>query len=193
MARSFESVTRRSERQIESFAGMVRAELGVAPDERLAMLPILEFAIDEMVPDAYLTVLPDRELNGAEGCTGHDEPVITLSAGTYASLVRGNARARMTAAHELGHLLMHYGQPVYMYRTRSKDRRFNPEWQAEYFAGALLMPRQALVKFRTVSKVMEAFGVSRGAALRRAREINHRLIDDKVRARKKGHGMNRTP
>ncbi|MFL6764005.1 MAG: ImmA/IrrE family metallo-endopeptidase [Sphingomicrobium sp.] len=157
------------------------------------MQPILEFAIDEMVPGAYLAVLPDNDMDGAEGRTDCDEPVITLSAGSYASLHRGDPRARMTAAHELGHLLMHYAQPVFYYRTRSRDHCFEPEWQADYFAGALLMPREALVKLKTVSKVMAAFGVSRGAALRRSREINHRIIDDKVRSRKKGYGMNRTP
>jgi hypothetical protein len=174
-------------------AGAVRRELGLHPHERLAMQPILEFAIDDMVDGAYLAVLPDNDMEGAEGRTDRDEPVITLSAGTYASLGRGEPRARMTAAHELGHLLMHYDQPVFYYRTRSRDCCFDPEWQAEYFAGALLMPREAMTNFKTVSKVMGAFGVSRAAALRRSREINHRLIDDAFRARKKGYSKRRTP
>lgn len=193
MARSFECVSRRSTKQIENLARMVRREFGIEPHERIAMQPILEFAIDEMIEGAYLAIRPDREMEGAEGRTDLDEPVITLSAGTYARLGRGEARARMTAAHELGHLLMHCGQPVHFYRTRSKDHCFNPEWQADHFAGALLMPRESLVKFKTVSRVMKTFGVSRAAALRRAREVGHRLIDDRVRARKKGYGMNRTP
>ena len=196
MDNKFGSVSRRTERQIDKLANLVRRELGVGPADWLAMQPVLEFAIGDMVEGAYLSIDYDNHMGGAEGRTDWHQPVITLAAGTYAELNRGNPRARMTAAHELGHLLMHTQQPVYHYRTRAKDRRVDPEWQATYFAGALLMPAEAIRKMRTVSHVMKVFGVSRGAALRRARVLNSPLSDDLVRdpaARKKGHGMNRTP
>lgn len=191
------SVQKRSEHQIERLAKMVRQELGVGPGERLAMQPILEFALDDMIDGAYLAVLSDSEMGGAEGRTDWHQPVITLSAGTYAALTKGNPRARMTAAHELGHLLMHTRQPVYYYRERTKDNRLDPEWQADTFAAALLMPADAFRKMRTVRQAMAAFGVSKGAALRRARMLRVTLVDEMARRgrskRKGSSSMNPTP
>ncbi|QJR01133.1 ImmA/IrrE family metallo-endopeptidase [Sphingobium yanoikuyae] len=193
------SVQRRSEHQIERLAKMVRQELGVDPGSRLAMQPILEFALDDMIDGAYLRVASDGEMGGAEGRTDWHQPVITLSAGTYAALTKGNHRARMTAAHELGHLLMHTKQPVYYYRERTKDNRLDPEWQADTFAAALLMPADAFRKMKSVRQAMTAFGISRSAALRRARGLKMSIADDLVRRKSGGHkrkgssSMNPTP
>jgi hypothetical protein len=196
MAEAYGSVRRRSVDEIERLAKMVRQELGVGPGDRLAMQPVLEFMLDDMVPDAYLAVENDQTMGGAEGRTDWHQPVITLSAGTYVALTKSDPRARMTAAHELGHLLMHTQQPVYYYRSKARDQRVDPEWQANVFAAALLMPRSALRKMSTVSQVKRTFGVSRGAALRWARELNIPLLDDTARrpgGKKKGYDRNRTP
>jgi hypothetical protein len=195
MGNNFGSVQRRSEHQIEHLAAMVRRELGVQPGERLAMRPVLELALDDMVEDAYWKIELDAEMGGAEASTAWHEPVITVSASTYAELCRSNPRARMTIAHEIGHLLMHTRKPVFHYRTRTKDQRLDPEWQADYFAAALLMPATAFRKMKTVTQAMKAFGVSRGAALRRARGLRMQISDDRARSssEKKGRSMNRAP
>lgn len=196
MVERFGSVQKRTERQIEKLAESIREELGVGPNARVAMRPILDHYLDDIVPDAYLAVESDHQMNGAEGRTDWLEPVITLSASTYAKLRAGEARARSTAAHELGHLLLHTRQPVFHYRTKSEDRCVDPEWQANAFAAAFLMPRAAFLKMKTVSQAMKAFGVSRGGALVRARKLKMHLVDDLARGastKKKGHGMHRTP
>jgi len=196
MAERFGAVQKRSERQIEKLAASIREGLGVGPTDRVAMRPILDHYLDDIVPDAYLAVESDYDMGGAEGRTDWLDPVITLSASTYAKLRLSDPRARMTAAHELGHLLMHTRQPVFHYRTKSHDRRVDPEWQADTFAAAFLMPRHAFQKMRTVRQAMKAFGVSRGGALVRARNLNIQLVDDLVReisAKKKGHSHSRTP
>lgn len=196
MDNRFGSVERRSERQIERLAALVRRELGVDPGGRLAMQPILEFALDDIVEDAYFAVANDGEMPGAEGRTDWHQPVITLSASTYANLKKSDPRARMTVAHELGHLLMHTRQPVFHYRSKAKDRHVDPEWQANYFSAALLMPSDAFRKFRSVKAAKKAFGVSRAAVLWRARGLNHQILDDMVRqspSAKKGRGVNHVP
>jgi hypothetical protein len=196
MADRFGCVQRRSVQQIEKLAANIREELGVGPSDRVAMRPILDHYLDDIVPDAYLAIEFDGQMNGAEGRTDWLEPVITLSASTYKKLRIGDPRARSTAAHELGHLLMHTRQPVFHYRTRSKDRCVDPEWQADTFAAAFLMPRHAFLKMKTVKQAMKAFGISRGAALVRARNLNMRIVDDLARgssAKKKGHDVNRAP
>lgn len=181
MADHIGSVARRSERDIERLATLVRRELGIAPGARIAMQPVLEMALDDIYPGAYYAIEDDCEMRGAEGRTDHFEPRITLSASTYAALQTSDPRARMTVAHELGHLLMHTRQPVYHYSSRARDCHVDPEWQATYFAAALLMPADAFRKMRTVKQARKAFGVSRAAALRRARALRHNLVDDLVR------------
>ena len=196
MANHVGSVARRSERDIERLATMVRRELGVAPGARIAMQPVLEMALDEIYPGAYYTIEWDGDMNGAEARTDHFEPRISLSASTYAGLQNADPRPRMTVAHELGHLLMHTRQPVYHYSSRIRDRHVDPEWQADYFAAALLMPADAFRKMKTVKQAKKAFGVSRSAALMRARVLRHQIVDDMVRdhARsKKGASKRQTP
>jgi len=188
------SVMRRTERDIERLAKAVRSELGVAPGARISVQPILEHLIEDMVEGAYFQVEADSDLGGAEARTDWHQPVITVSWSTYSRLLKGEARPRMTIAHEIGHLLMHTKQPVYHYRMKSRDRHVDPEWQADYFAAALLMPPEAFRKMRTVKQAMKTFGVSRGAALRRARIIGAVIVDDLARTpKKKGHGVNRAP
>lgn len=186
----------RTRGQIEAIAAAVRAELGVSPDGRIAMQPILEFALDSLVEGAYYALESDREMNGAEGRTEGEDPVITLSASTYMRLNRGEARARMTVAHEIGHLLLHCGQRVFHFAENLDDVRFDPEWQADQFAAALMMPAEGFAKMRTVTQAMRTFGVSRSAAIRRASVVGIRLTDRGHRfgrRKKKERNSRRTP
>lgn len=195
MAERFGSVRRRSVAEIEKLTKTVRHGVGVGYGDRLPMMPILEFMLEDMVEGAYMTVEFDKDMGGAEGRTDWLTPVITLSQKTYNALERSDPRARMTAAHELGHLLMHTKQEVFHYRTRARDPHVDPEWQADTFAAILLMPTEAFRKMTTVTQAMKTFGVSRSAATRRARDLKVPLIDDVGydRTKKKGYGMHRTP
>lgn len=197
LASSPHFVVPRSRRQIEAIAGAVRGLLGVSRGGRIALQPILEFALDDIVDQAFFRVVDDAELGGAEAMTDGREPVITLSASTYVRLQNGDARARMTVAHEIGHLILHSGQIVFHFEEPVDDSRFHPEWQADQFAAALLMPRDAFAKMKTVWQAMKTFGVSRSAAICRANVIGVRLKDGQHtfgrRRKKKGHDMRRTP
>lgn len=197
LANSPHFVVPRSRKQIEAIAGAMRIYLGVTEGARIALQPILEFALDDLVEGAYFKIANDSELGGAEGMTDGQHPVITLSASTYMCLQRSDCRARMTVAHEIGHLLLHSGQKVYHFEEPMNDNRFDPEWQADEFAAALLMPKLPFMRIKTVHQAMEAFGVSRAAAIRRAWVVGIRLRDGNHSFgrddKKKGHGMTRTP
>jgi hypothetical protein len=75
----------------------------------------------------------------------------------------GNLRNRFTIAHELGHYFLHSNvgkKPIAVNRAGS-DRL---EWEANWFAGAFLLPSQRLrsdwEKHRSVAQIAAAYQVS---------------------------------
>jgi hypothetical protein len=77
-------------------------------------------------------------------------------------------RDRFTIAHELGHYFLHSRQgerPIVAYREGSSSRI---EWEANWFAAALLMPRDAFIDEcgtnPDIAAVALRFGVSQDAA-----------------------------
>ena len=96
---------------------------------------------------------------------------------------------RATIAHETGHVVMHSGQiarvfknipqkqqEALMYRAQDIKPFENPEWQAWWFAGAILMPRYAVRKIINnggdTNDVANNFGVSYSFASARIDRIN---------------------
>ena len=170
----------RTRAEIEVTAGRVRRAFGLAPETRVSMLPLIEHGIDELIEDFVFRVVADGTLGGAEAITGTDEPMIAMTNRTYRALERGDGRARFTAAHELGHLVMHCGMPTYFAYGAQNDPLSCPERQANVFAAAFLMPEVAFRKMRTLMEARETFGVSKDAALCRARNLRMRLEDPQV-------------
>ncbi len=48
----------------------------------------------------------------------------------------------------------------------------DPEWQANRFASAFLMPRHLVPKYRSISEIMNEFGVTKLAAEVRVKILN---------------------
>jgi len=75
---------------------------------------------------------------------------LILDTPVYEGLNRGHARHRFTAAHEVGHAVLHAGQiaamqdsakgTVALFRPHDIPAYENPEWQANAFASSILMP-----------------------------------------------------
>lgn len=79
---------------------------------------------------------------------------IDLSPRTYEDLEREDPRARFTLAHEIGHAALHAAELVRLSQIPHQERALlrggehrvfeNSEWQADNFAGALLMPASGI-------------------------------------------------
>jgi hypothetical protein len=179
MARPYGVVRPRSAKQIEQIAERTRSALGVGPTCRVSMVPILEYVLDEYLNDFVFHVAEDRALGGAEAVTDFFRPEITLTNSTYQALRKSQPRARMTAAHELGHLVLHSQRPVYYAFGNVTDPLIDPERQADLFAAAFLMPRAAVMKMKSIEQIMRTFGVSRDAACCRARRLRLKFVATK--------------
>jgi Zn-dependent peptidase ImmA (M78 family) len=182
--------------EIEDIAWETRDALGLLAFERVPVAKVLEHVLPELINGYEFRVEESRTLGGAEAVTDATRPVITFNASSYDRLARDHPRARMTGAHELGHLLLHTGRTGYAF-LRCRDDRLDPERQADIFAEALLMPECAFKQVRSIKEAMERFGVSKDAACYRARKLKmmHLLGYGRSRSspKKKGYSKRRTP
>lgn len=119
-------------------------------------------------------IVPDEELPGILGLTLPTGEIL-LRESIYDGAFDGNGRARFTIAHELAHALMHkkyigLARPV----ERTTKIYCNAEWQANEFAGRLLLPTDSLLDNRnlSVSELAENFGVSLECAQTRRNKLN---------------------
>ena len=127
---------------------------------------------------------------GLQGLTYHsvedEEIVVVLTTETYRQLCAGGARALFTVGHEVGHAFLHPAELVDLARVgarpgvlrkgevESHRTYMDTEWQANGFAGALLMPACGLLKIKAAGSldartVASTYGVSRQAAERRVK------------------------
>jgi Zn-dependent peptidase ImmA (M78 family) len=176
--------------RLESIAAYVRKQLEFSPDQSINPLKLFEDLHCIQVQLTTGAFVPLRggviDLEDSEGYTRYDKKKkvmeILASARIYEWLEEGRPRAGYFVAHELGHCVLHSDQLVRLakmptnqqaafHRGRVEHKPFeDTEWQANAFAGALLMPARGLVALEreyrgvTVARIVEQFGVSQEAA-----------------------------
>lgn len=154
----------RSTAQIGEIAAQVRGSFRWVAD-RFPIVQVLEFGIPTLWPDYTFEVFEVAEMPGEHGLTYPDEKRVVIRQDVYEGALAGNGRDRFTCAHELGHLLMHANLGFARHVRRGDVPAYrDSEWQANTFAGALLIPKEAVSRGETPHSVSERFGVSLDAA-----------------------------
>jgi transcriptional regulator with XRE-family HTH domain len=149
---------------IRNFAEKVRSSF--VDDEQIdfPIMDVIEFRMG-MIFDGFYVDVRDRESMGEdEGRVIGGTVGLALREDVYEGAWNGNGRDRYTASHELGHFLMH--RTVIMARTcEDNDKIFcDAEWQADTFAGTLLMSPRHLAKFRDSDHAATLCKMTRWAA-----------------------------
>ena len=180
-----------SYRKLEKIAAHVRDQLEYSPTEAINTLLLFD-GLDIEVRDGIGRDIPIHgsviELNGSEGFAKYDRDrrviEILASPETYDWLEEGHPRGGFFVAHELGHCLLHTDQLVRLAQMPKSQQAAlhrggeevghetyrDTEWQANAFAGALLMPARGLVILEqehgelTPAIIAEHFHVSDEAA-----------------------------
>jgi transcriptional regulator with XRE-family HTH domain len=133
-----------STRVIRGYAEKVR-DAFVPPEQAdFPIIWVLEFGILQVLPSFVFDVQEVEEMGDDEGRVPVGGNELILRRDVYEGACKGIGRDRFTACHELGHYLMH--RKIRLARVRSDDDKIycDAEWQADTFAGTLLMsPRQA--------------------------------------------------
>lgn len=124
------------------------------------------------------SMMTSRDLWAA---SGHDERYgfrVLLCGDAWNELETGEARTRFSLAHELGHVVLHCDElrsrlwlPFEEHSTsRVRRPELDIERQANWFAGALLVPRSAALRL-SAEALADRYGVSVAAAGYRRAEV----------------------
>ncbi len=152
-----------SRENIRRYAERVRLGSGLDDRQAIPIVDLLELTLPKSFNDFDYAILPTEKMNGISALTIPDNNQIVLRQDIYEDACTGDGYSRFTIAHEIGHLLMHRDlarrEPV-MSRTRLYE---NSEWQADAFAGELLMPAQRIATM-SIEQIAERYQVSPRAA-----------------------------
>ncbi|HFU4002086.1 TPA: ImmA/IrrE family metallo-endopeptidase [Streptococcus suis] len=130
--------------------------------------PIVE-VFEALAAEGYydFEILPVEEMQNSYGETSYRDDLIRIREDIYDGACLDDPFSRSTIAHELLHFLKHRQEEVTFCKSVEEInsiRTFeNPEWQANCFAGELLVPKH-LVQHMTVEEVMTVCKVSRQMA-----------------------------
>jgi hypothetical protein len=132
---------------IRKFSDQVRDVFVDEDTIEFPIMDVLEFRMSKIFEGFYLDPRDAAFMGSDEGRVIAGTNCIALREDIYEGAWNGNRRDRFTACHELGHFLMH--RTVTMARTREEgDKIFcDAEWQADTFAGTLLMSPRHLPRF----------------------------------------------
>jgi len=169
-------VPARSWPDIAAKADSVRTTFGLGHTAFLPIIDLLEL-LPDVLPGFDFQILPDDEMQGMMGRTAPDGSSITLAETVYLRACNNSGRDRFTAAHELGHLILHKGTSFQRADTRLGLKPYIlSEPQANLFAAILLMPKNFIQADYAPGDIMELFGVSYEAAVNRLETLSRRGI-----------------
>lgn len=143
---------------------------------RFDIVGFLEFDILEYDPNFKLEVCTNEEMGDLLGLTFPKQSTIKLRIDIYDGARDGDGFCRMTVAHELGHYVNHSEDQIGFARqlvSRGTAKYMNSEWQANCFAGELLVPctDRSIVVTMTPEQIASTYGVSLAAAKNQKRNL----------------------
>ena len=144
-----------------------RVRTACVPDDATIEFPIidaLEYTLVKVFPDFCFDVVEKELMGEDEGYVLAGGTSLALREDVYIGACKGSGRDRFTACHELAHFLLH--REVTIARAREDDVAVfrDSEWQADSFAGALLMSARHLPKFSSSHAAAVHCGMTEHAA-----------------------------
>lgn len=157
-------VTPRSRASLRRTAMQVLTLCGLQ-GPRIPVVEILEHHLAKL--GVVYEYLPGPCMGTDHGRSYPDTGLVQIREDVYKRACAGEGRDRFTIAHEIGHLVLHSG--LSLQRTAVSSGPIRPyessEWQANAFAGELLMPLHWVrARCRDARDLVPLFGVSDHAA-----------------------------
>ncbi|MFC5419334.1 ImmA/IrrE family metallo-endopeptidase [Bosea eneae] len=161
--------------QIDARALAHRRGLGFSDDEAVDVTTLLA-RLKARYPELSYECLPDGELAEAEAQWDSQGKRLLMSEAVFQAANRGEGRALMTVAHEVGHALLgHEGNlnrgPAGSRAERVSAKLRSMEYQARRYAAAFLIPDTPAVRQLDASALSQRYRVSMSAAIVRHSEL----------------------
>lgn len=150
--------------KLRRFAEKIR-DVFVGNDEvEFPIMNVLEFKLSKILPDFFIDIETSEVMGDDEGRVLAGSNSIVFREDVYAGACRGNRRDRFTACHEFAHFLMHRDVKFARAREDGDKIYMDSEWQADEFAGTLMMSPRHLKKFNCSDDAAEACNMNPAAA-----------------------------
>jgi len=161
-----------SRKNIRKIAHMIREICNSSDDFFFDILGFVELLLPRLYDDFQLVICTESEMGKNEGLTYPEKGIMKIREDVYIGACEGNGRDRFTIAHELGHFLLHQNNSISFARNNhGKIAPYeDPEWQADAFAGELLIPAR-LVSGMSYQDISRECGVSYKAAMYQLKKI----------------------
>ena len=108
-------------------------------------------------------IVEDKELKNNYAETDLNRDIIRVRESVYNGATEGNYRDRFTIAHEIGHAILHKNRTFLCRENENLKPYEDPEWQANTFAGELLVPNNMILN-KSIQEISETYKVSREVA-----------------------------
>ena len=131
----------------------------------LPIMDVIEAWLPTVDEDFELQIGYIDDMGDNHGLTVPGQHLIRLREDVYDGACAGRGRDRGTAAHELGHYILHHdlNLPRRLKESELKSYR-SSEWQAKCFAGELLVSAAFVLPTDDAASIAYRFGVSMDAA-----------------------------
>ncbi|QRM35523.1 ImmA/IrrE family metallo-endopeptidase [Microvirga sp. VF16] len=165
-----------TDEEIEQRVKVLRRELGLQNQSRPDLRNVIEKLTARFRHFSYQQI-PDAEMPDAEAQWEARKGVLRIRESVVGAMQRGEPRARMMIANEIGHFAMRHSgvrnrsttQPT---AGRSLLEAKKEESEARRFAAMFLAPNDLLRSTDTVEDIVDRFGLSFEAAMIRKGEFD---------------------
>ena len=161
--------------EIENYANNLRRELGIAPNSPFPVLEVIEkFHFNGLLTIQYLE--DDNSIFEEDTPAKYNpaENFIYVKESVLEELENHEYRANFTLAHELFHYFQCQVLGFEFEEVDNCPSYSDPEWQADEFAGQLLIPTEYVETYDTL-ELSNMFKVSETcAATRKVKYLNRR-------------------
>lgn len=153
-----------STRALWDFAEKVRSVFVGEAHVCFPIMDVLEFRLPAIEEGFHLEVCSHAEMGVEEGLVLANSKCIKLREDVYEGAWKDVGRDRFTACHELGHYLLHRQVAMARVRDDSHPVYRDAEWQADTFAGGLLMSTRHLAQLGCADAAAAQCGMTPMAA-----------------------------
>lgn len=161
--------------QIDARALAHRRELGFRDNQGIDFMTLMT-KLKARYPNFSYERVPDGALGEAEAQWDSATKRLLIPQAVFAAANRGEGRALMTVAHEVGHALLGHEGTLHRAPAGNRAERLSPriramEYQARRYAAAFLIPDIEAVRHMSAGEMSEHYGVSVSAAMVRKTEL----------------------